>query len=148
MPILLLAVCLVCKMNPVQAEVTDYVKYRQVDEETGKNITSHLFILDDGKKLAVCIQRSKITPGIGSQTGKWIELFNEDLRKVLYYGYGGPEDKGYSVVETSCAAAAANNDNETKLGEKIIRKCLLFSGKCYIIQFDHKGVIPCGYEAA
>ena len=114
LPIFMIVMFLFCEMNPVQAKVTDYVKYRQIDEETGQNIASHLFILDDGKKMAVCIQRSKITPGVGSQTGTWVELFNEDLRKVLYYGYGGPEDKGYTVVETSCAAAAANGDNETK----------------------------------
>lgn len=125
LPIFMIVMFLFCEMNPVQAKVTDYVKYRQIDEETGQNIASHLFVLDDGKKMAVCIQRSKITPGVGSQTGTWVELFNEDLRKVLYYGYGGPEDKGYTVVETSCAAAAANGDNETKLGEKILEEIRL-----------------------
>ena len=124
-PIVLVIMFVICEMSPVQAEVTDSQKYQQMDEESGKKITSCLFTLDNGKKMAVCIQRSKVTPAVGSQTGTWFEMFNDDLRKVLYYGYGGPEDKGYTVVETSCAAAAANGDNETSIGTKVLEEIRL-----------------------
>ena len=125
MPIFLLAMFLFCEMSPVRAEVTDSVKYRQTDEGLGKYIYSCLFTLDHGKKVAICIQRSKTYPAVGSPTSEWEEVFNEDLRKVLYYGYGGPEDKGYKVVETSCAAAAANGDNETTIGAAVLEEIRL-----------------------
>ena len=125
MPIILLAVFLVCEMSPVQAKVESYVRYQQMDEGLGKYIYSCLFTLEEGNKTAVCIQRSKATPGNGSVTSEWVEVFNEDLRKVLYYGYGGPEDKGYTVVETSCAAAEANGDNETTIGESVLEEIRL-----------------------
>ena len=125
MPIFLLLLFLVCDMSPVQAEVTESVKYRQKDEEMSRFIYSCLFTLDNGKKVAVCIQRSKTYPVVGCPTSEWEELFNEDLRKVLYYGYGGPEDKGYTVVETSCAAAEANGDNETTIGKKVLQEVQL-----------------------
>ena len=125
MPIVLVLMFWVFSMNSVQAKVTSYQRYQQMDEELGKKITSCLFNLDNGKKMAVCIERSRMTPGAGSQTGNWEEMFNDDLRKVLYYGYGGPEDKGYTVVETSCAAAASNGDNETSIGTKVLEEIRL-----------------------
>ena len=120
MPIFLLVIFLFCEMEPVRAEVSSYARYRQKDEVLEKYIYSCLFSLDNGKKFAFCIERSRPTPAEGSPTSDWIEVFNEDLRKVLYYGYGGPADQGYSVVETSCAAAAANGDNETSIGTTVL----------------------------
>ena len=125
MPIFLLATFLLCEMSPVRAEVTSYVKYRQEDEALERYIYSCLFTIDNGKKEAVCIQRSKTYPVVGCPTSEWVEVFNEDLRKVLYYGYGGPEDKGYNVVETSCAAAEANGDNETTIGVRVLEEVRL-----------------------
>lgn len=125
MPIVLLAAFFLCEMNPALANVESYARYRQMDEGLGKYIYSCLFTLEEGNKTAVCIQRSKATPGTGSVTGEWEELFNEDLRKVLYYGYAGPGDRGYTVVETSCAAAEANGDNETTIGKNVLEEIRL-----------------------
>ena len=125
MPVFLIVMFILCGMNPVQAKVSSYERYKQMDEGLDKYIYSALFSLDDGKKFAFCIQRSKMVPAAGSKTSDWIEVFNEDLRKVLYYGYGGPEDKGYTVVETSCAAAAANGDNDTTIGTTVLEEIRL-----------------------
>ena len=110
------------EMNPVKAEVTSYQTFRQKDKELNKYIYSYYFEINGGEKYAICIERSKVAPVEGLSTSEWIELFNEDLRKVLYYGYGGPEDKGYSFVETSCAAAEANGDNNTSIGVQILEE--------------------------
>ena len=38
---------------------------------------------------------------------------NDNIRKVLYYGYGGPGSKGYSYTETSLAISVANGHMDT-----------------------------------
>ena len=122
MPMFVLLVFLAFDMKPVHAMVTAYTLYGQEDPELGKKVYASLFEINRGEKYAFCIERSKITPADGSATSAWIELFNEDLRKVLYYGYNGPADMGYTVVETSCAAAAANGDNETSIGQRVLEE--------------------------
>lgn len=66
--------------------------------------------------VAVCIQHSRATPGLGSPTGPPKESFNQELRKVLYYGSHGPgtilstSDKDWIV--TTLAASRANGDTK------------------------------------
>ena len=77
----------------------------------GVNVVGYFEV--DGR-VAVCIQHSVVTPGLGSPTGTPVESFNQELRKVLYYGSYGPgailgrSDKDWVV--TSLAASRANGD--------------------------------------
>ena len=122
MPMFVLLVFFAFDMKPVHAMVTSMTMYRQEDPELGKRIYSSIFEINNGEKYAFCIERSKFTPTDGDPISEWIELYNEDLRKVLYYGYNGPENMGYSVVETSCGAAAAYGDNETSIGRRVLEE--------------------------
>ena len=77
----------------------------------GVNVVGYFEV--DGR-VAVCVQHSVTTPGLGSSTGTPVESFNQELRKVLYYGSHGPgtilgtSDKDWVV--TSLAASRANGD--------------------------------------
>ena len=77
----------------------------------GVNVVGYFEV--DGN-VAVCVQHSVTTPGLGSPTGTPVESFNQELRKVLYYGSHGPgaiistSDKDWVV--TSLAASRANGD--------------------------------------
>ena len=61
---------------------------------------------------AFCIQHSKTNPWVGNAgihySDPQVELQNMNLRKVLYYGYGGPEDIGWPAAKTAMAASEAN----------------------------------------
>ena len=77
----------------------------------GVNVVGYFEV--DGR-VAVCVEHSVVTPGLGSPTGTPVESFNQELRKVLYYGSYGPgtilgtSDKEWVV--TSLAASRANGD--------------------------------------
>ena len=77
----------------------------------GVNVVGYFEV--DGR-VAVCVEHSVVTPGLGSPTGTPVESFNQELRKVLYYGSHGPgailstSDKDWVV--TSLAASRANGD--------------------------------------
>ena len=122
MPMFVLLVFFAFETKPVSAMITSQIFYSQEDPELGKKVYASVFEINSGEKYAYCIQRSKITPADGSMTSDWIEVVNENLRKVLYYGYGGPADMGYTPVETSCAAAEANGDNETSIGRIVLEE--------------------------
>ena len=77
----------------------------------GVNVVGYFEV--DGR-VAVCVEHSVVTPGLGSPTGTPVESFNQELRKVLYYGSHGPgailstSDKDWVI--TSLAASRANGD--------------------------------------
>ena len=77
----------------------------------GVNVVGYFEV--DGR-VAVCVEHSVVTPGLGSPTGTPVESFNPELKKVLYYGSYGPgailntSDKDWVV--TSLAASRANGD--------------------------------------
>ncbi len=98
--------------------VTYYEKVSQVNPDTGRTLYTGLFHVDG--ILAYCIERSVATPAQGSVTGEWQEVTNENVRKVLYYGYSGPADCGYTYVETALAAGEANGDGDNSLGRRIL----------------------------
>ena len=64
--------------------------------------------------VAVCINHSMATPGLNSPTGTPAESYNEELRKVLYYGSYGPAailgTTDADWIITSLAASRANGD--------------------------------------
>lgn len=97
--------------------VTSYYKVSQVNPDTGGTLYTGCFEVDG--ILAYCIERSVTTPARGSVTGEPTEVSNDDLRKVLYYGYNGPADCGYTYVETALAAGEANGDGDNSLGRKV-----------------------------
>lgn len=101
-------------VQPVRAEVTSYTRMRQKDVELNRYAYAGLYELDG--KIGFCIERSKLSPAVGDETSEWIELDNEPMRKMMYYGYNGPADMGYQVVATSLACAEANGDNDMPLG--------------------------------
>lgn len=92
-------------------------KYQKIQE--GYDITG-VFEVDG--VLAYCIQHSKTTPAAGSPTSTAVESNNENLRKVLYYGYNGPADKGYSYVQTAMAASEANGVPAGNTGVRVLRE--------------------------
>lgn len=98
--------------------VTYYKKVSQVNPDTGGTLYTGMFKVDG--KLAFCIERSVATPAQGSPTGTKQAVTNTNLRKVLYYGYNGPKDAGYTYVETALAAGEANGDGDNSLGRKIL----------------------------
>lgn len=102
--------------------VTRYEKVSQVNPDTGGTLYTGIFEVDG--KLAFCIERSVATPPKDSPTGKPEEVKNDKIRKVLYYGYHGPKDQGYTYVETALAAGEANGDGDNSLGRKVLAEIL------------------------
>ena len=103
--------------------VTKYLKVSQVNPLTGKYLYTGLFEVDG--ILAYCIERDMVTPPQGSTTGPWISVSNENIRKVLYHGYNGPANKGYTIVETALAAAEANGRGDNSLGRSVLAEIVL-----------------------
>ncbi len=98
--------------------VTYYQKVSQVNPDTGGTLYTGVFEVDG--RLAYCMERSVATPPQGSSTGPWQAVTNENVRKVLYYGYRGPKDSGYTYVETALATGEANGDGDNSLGRKVL----------------------------
>ena len=77
----------------------------------GVNVVGYFEV--DGR-VAACVEHSVVTPGLGSPTGTPVESFNQELRKVLYYGSYGPAailgTSDADWVVTSLAASRANGD--------------------------------------
>lgn len=71
----------------------------------GKNIVGDFSI---GNQMAFCLQHPLTTPATGTKVTSSV-YENEDVRKVLYYGYGGPaqwsgfKDRQHGIVITSLA---------------------------------------------
>lgn len=103
--------------------VTRYKKVSQVNPITGGTLYTGIFEVDG--VLAFCIERSVATPPKYSPTSTPVEVTNEKLRKVLYYGYNGPGDLGYTYVETALAAGEANGDGDNSLGRAILAEIVL-----------------------
>ena len=97
--------------------VTKYQKIAQINPSTGRYLYTGLFEVDG--ILAFCIERDAVTPAQGSTTSEWIAVTNDEIRKVLYYGYNGPVNCGYTFVETAMAAAEANGRGDNSLGREI-----------------------------
>lgn len=99
-------------------KVSKYQKVGQVNPYTGRTLYTGLFEVDG--ILAYCIEREEATPPKGSPTSEWISVTNDNIRKVLYYGYNGPADCGYTYVETAMAVAEANGKGDNSLGRAIL----------------------------
>lgn len=74
----------------------------------------------DGR-MAFCLEHSSINPNFGDPTGSPSLLNNEGLRKVLYYGYGGPGQLSgvtgnYGWVATTSAASVAYGGGSNSIG--------------------------------
>ena len=98
-------------------EVTSYQKIAQINPDTGRYLYTGMFEVDG--ILAFCIERDAVTPPKGSATSEWIAVTNDEIRKVLYYGYNGPAAAGYTFVETAMAIAEANGRGDNSLGRTI-----------------------------
>lgn len=81
--------------------ITSYVNAQQYQISAGERIKYPSWFDDSGTwstrlyqvdgKIAYCLEASKSSPGDGAVSeGEFID--NENLQKVLYYGYGGPAD--------------------------------------------------------
>lgn len=104
----------------VQAKVTEAKILEQTDPTTGEMLTCGIYKVDG--TVAFCIDRYMISPKKGHSTSEWIAVDSIDLRKVLYYGYNGPKDQGFTIVETGMAAAEANGRGDNQLGRTILAK--------------------------
>lgn len=70
--------------------------------------------------LAFCIDHSKSTPDPGwTYTVVDDDVSNDGLRKVCWYGWGGPGDLGYSRVATTLAASQANGIHAGNTGMRV-----------------------------
>ena len=63
----------------------------------------------DGQ-FAMCCTHWRNTPPQGSPAYVIGTVTNDDMRKVAWYGWGGPGDLGYSLVETACMMSNANGE--------------------------------------
>lgn len=90
-------------------------RYQKIQE--GYDITG-IFEVDG--YLAFCVQHDKTTPPAGSATSGAVEVTNDKLRKVLYYGYNGPAAAGYSYVQTAMAASEANGVAAGNTGRRVM----------------------------
>lgn len=70
--------------------VTGYTQHR-FEDENGNWINNGLWSLSNGYQ-AFCAEGLMASPQAGDTTSAPEVLTNENLRKALYYGYGGPED--------------------------------------------------------
>lgn len=70
--------------------VTYYERVSSGDTMVGK------FEVDG--KLAICLEHYVNTPAKNSSTGTPTLITNENIRKILYYGYGGP---GASIIQST-----------------------------------------------
>ena len=74
----------------------------------------------DGK-IAFCAEHSQTSPGKGATYNMVSSnVTNPEIRKVLYYGYSGPGDLGYTRVATTLALSIANGDTGGKLGQALV----------------------------
>ena len=97
----------------------------------------------DGK-MAFCTQHGSVTPAKGSPTSSPTLSNNELLRKVLYYGYGGPRQLSdltgtQGWVTTTVGASVAYGDKSTTLGREFCNRVTNLpsppsSFKVYIVQ--------------
>lgn len=91
--------------------------YRKIQE--GYDITG-VFEVDGN--LAFCLQHDVATPAAGSPTSAPVLSNNDNLRKVLYYGYNGPAAAGYSYVQTAMAASQANGVYAGRTGARVLEE--------------------------
>ncbi len=125
LPALLLLFILGFEMQPVQAEVESSEMIFEEDRVTGEYIYARKFIVDG--KPAICIEGTVRVPSLGDVTSDWVEVDNEDLRKVLYYGYGGPRQLDFTFGETVCAAQEANGDGNSETGVRILAQIVKYA---------------------
>ena len=85
--------------------------------------TSYVGYFEVDGNIAYCIQHSITTPGLNSPTGTPVESFNQNLRKVLYYGAHGPDARLGTTdrdwVITTLAASRANGDTAGTIGATV-----------------------------
>ncbi|MBQ8802054.1 MAG: hypothetical protein IJZ53_00260 [Tyzzerella sp.] len=100
--------------------VTRYERTSQLDPE--KLLYVHTGIFEVDGITAFCAEWTRGAPWVGSQTSEWMPITDDEFRKVLYYGYNGPMDKGYTYVETSMAASGANGAGTCSLGRMMLEE--------------------------
>ncbi|MBQ3106043.1 MAG: hypothetical protein IJC51_00990, partial [Eggerthellaceae bacterium] len=84
-------------------------------------LSNHMEITVNGTTLvAICAEHELDTPPLGTAVRKTGTVTNDDIRRVLYYGYKGPQDQGYSVVRTATAVSLANGHMKTSLAQSMI----------------------------
>lgn len=83
--------------------------------------------VDGGTYSAYCACHEKALPTAG-MVMRTVECTNSNIRKILYYGYGGPENRGYSYTQTSIAVSVANghmDSDDTGESENAIGRPML-----------------------
>lgn len=80
--------------------ITDARLYSQVPTFGGYTMSNHLWTLDNGCK-AFCANAPLSEPAAGEKSISVEPCTKSDVRKALYYGYGGPRNifGGYSVSQ-------------------------------------------------
>lgn len=70
-------------------------------------------------RLALCCQHFSATPALGAMAAEIdSNVSNDNMRKVAWYGWGGPGSLGtLSLVQTACALSNANGDSLTTTGQ-------------------------------
>ena len=98
---------IIISIQPAMAEdtkhyVTDVTQVTYTGDFTS---TVNKFTVDD-TYMALCIEHKKTTPSIGTElTISYTD--NKDLKKILYYGYGGPmewdgfKSENHAIVSTA-----------------------------------------------
>lgn len=85
--------------------------------------------VDGNSHAALCACHEKALPGRGMQM-KTVVCTNPNIRKILYYGYGGPGNRGYSYTQTAVAISVANGhmdsddtgESENPVGKPVLNQ--------------------------
>ena len=81
--------------------------------ESGVGVGKFEVLGVDGKThKAYCATHERKLPSVGTTMSTTV-CTNQNLRKMLYYGYGGPASKGYNYAQTSLAISVANGHYDT-----------------------------------
>ena len=106
-----------CSPKKAEAAATGKVTYYQ---KVTQGLSTVGYYEIDGK-IAFCAEHSQTSPGKGATyTMVSSNVQNADIRKVLYYGYSGPGDLGYSRLATTLALSIANGDTGGKAGQALV----------------------------
>lgn len=92
------------------------------DEITEYGWTQKTRYMELNGQFAMCCQHFRATPAQNTDVTVIETVTNDLMRKVAWYGYGGPGSIGMSLVRTACAMSNANNEDITMTGRDALNE--------------------------
>lgn len=125
MAALMIFFCFSPALSPGQAKAAEgTVSVGWHDETTEGGWTQGTNYMEINGKFALCCEHFKQTPGGGAEAWRVdTNVQNDLMRKVSYYGWGGPADtRQLSLIQTSCAISNARGTDITDVGRNALAK--------------------------